>query len=362
MILASGEGNSSEPGNRNPLAEITFYHQDALGSVMMLTDRNGRVNERYEYDAYGEAYSGKFDDENGRQIGNVYGFTGQRYESELGVYSFAFRDYNPRLMRWLEEDPLGDGLNWYLYCNSDPVNFFDPLGLCAKNPGIGPYKPEWYNSIPVVKDITKTVGDIIMVATLGDTNYITKQVYLPGERFQAAFESTVGTAVAYLTGEGIATSRVVTNVVSKMKEVVKPLTDIGKGLLQKISSSSEVILDTDAVIRYQQAKQLLKPGEIPVITKTTTAELNSLVTKGKLKGMPHVVNELKTISNEGSINSRINVRGKMQQIASKEGTRIRGNLIGDGINGATSLDTGRPIITFDKLLKKAIYSLGGDPR
>jgi RHS repeat-associated protein len=95
------------------------------------------MKERYEYDAYGNVYNGKFGEEssyfgNGKPGGNVYGFTGQRFEKELGVYSFAFRDYDPGLMRWLEEDPLKDGLNWYAYCDGDPVNFVDPLGLCKK--------------------------------------------------------------------------------------------------------------------------------------------------------------------------------------------------------------------------------------
>jgi RHS repeat-associated protein len=152
MMLAAGEGESSKPGNRNPL-EVTFYHQDVLDSVVMLTDRNGRVKERYEYDAYGEAYSGKFDEESSyfgiaKPGGNVYGFTGQRYEKELGIYSFAYRNYSPRLMRWLEEDPLKDGLNWYAYCSGDPVNFIDPLGLCGEK------KNFWNWSKQAVQDIT----------------------------------------------------------------------------------------------------------------------------------------------------------------------------------------------------------------
>ena len=100
--------------------------------MVLLTGHNGQVVERYEYDAYGAAYNGKFDRGLAGMGVNPYGFTGKRYEPELGVYSFAFRDYNPRSMRWLTPDPVKDGLNWYLYVGSDPVNWVDPLGLLKK--------------------------------------------------------------------------------------------------------------------------------------------------------------------------------------------------------------------------------------
>ncbi len=126
----NGRGGSGKGwGNIDPLKDVTFYHQDALGSVVMLTGHNGQVVERYEYDVYGVAYNGKFDHGLAGMGGNPYGFTGKRYEPETGIYSFAFRDYNPRSMRWMTEDPVKDGMNWYQYCGSDPVNWVDPLGL-----------------------------------------------------------------------------------------------------------------------------------------------------------------------------------------------------------------------------------------
>lgn len=58
------------------------------------------------------------------------------------MYSFAYRMYNPMSMRWLTVDPIKDGLNWYQYCWSDPVNWVDLLGLSTST---SEYKhPDYY--------------------------------------------------------------------------------------------------------------------------------------------------------------------------------------------------------------------------
>ena len=39
----------------------------------------------------------------------------------------------PRIMRWMTVDPIKDGLNWYQYCYSDPVEFGGSFGLEISN-------------------------------------------------------------------------------------------------------------------------------------------------------------------------------------------------------------------------------------
>lgn len=58
-----------------------------------------------------------------------------------GMYTGCDYDVETRLTyhwnRWrsedgscfISEDPIRDGLNWYVYCNGDPVNYFDNFGL-----------------------------------------------------------------------------------------------------------------------------------------------------------------------------------------------------------------------------------------
>jgi RHS repeat-associated protein len=56
---------------------------------------------------------------------------GQYYDEETGLHYNWHRYYDPAIGRYLQTDPIGDGLNLYAYCNNDPVNFMDPMGLCA---------------------------------------------------------------------------------------------------------------------------------------------------------------------------------------------------------------------------------------
>lgn len=39
------------------------------------------------------------------------------------------RYYSPDTGRFISEDPIRSGMNWYAYCHNDPINFVDPTGL-----------------------------------------------------------------------------------------------------------------------------------------------------------------------------------------------------------------------------------------
>ncbi|MDY6868571.1 MAG: RHS repeat-associated core domain-containing protein, partial [Chloroflexota bacterium] len=64
---------------------------------------------------------------------NKLKYTGRELDSETGLYYYRARYYDPEVGRFLSEDPLGfeAGINFYVYCKNNPVNFNDPSGHLA---------------------------------------------------------------------------------------------------------------------------------------------------------------------------------------------------------------------------------------
>lgn len=112
-----------------------FYHQDALGSTTHMTDLEGNIVERYQYDAFGnpEIFNAAGSPIARSAVDNPYLFTGRRYDAETGLYYYRFRYYSPKLGRFIHRDPLkySDGLNMYQYVYGNPVNWVDPMGLTS---------------------------------------------------------------------------------------------------------------------------------------------------------------------------------------------------------------------------------------
>ncbi|HEY3281848.1 MAG TPA: RHS repeat-associated core domain-containing protein [Armatimonadota bacterium] len=80
-----------------------------------------------QYDAYGHLVQG------GGAAGEPFGWMGQYgyYKDPTGLYLCTFRYYDLEEARWLTPDPIGyeGGPNLYEYCDGDPVNGADSMGL-----------------------------------------------------------------------------------------------------------------------------------------------------------------------------------------------------------------------------------------
>ncbi len=112
------------------------YHQDDQGSTSYITGMDGKAENSYLYDAFGNLLESR------EAIGNRIFYTGQQYDQETGQYYLRARYYNPVTSRMLSEDTYrGDGLNLYAYCSNNPVTYYDWSGHAANCNGTGQKKP-----------------------------------------------------------------------------------------------------------------------------------------------------------------------------------------------------------------------------
>ncbi|BAS27240.1 RHS repeat-associated core domain protein [Limnochorda pilosa] len=78
---------------------------------------------QYSYEVFGEVWAGVMGPY------NRYAFTGKEYDPKTGLYYFGARWYDPEVGRWTSQDPVRDGLNWYLYVRNNPLRYVDLWGL-----------------------------------------------------------------------------------------------------------------------------------------------------------------------------------------------------------------------------------------
>lgn len=105
----------------NKSYKLDYYLYDEKGSI---TGMKNETATSYHYEAFGSQLESS--------IGltyNPFGYNGEYTDEESGLIYLRNRYYNPTNGRFLTEGPAMDGLNWYVYCNNNPVNFIDPSGL-----------------------------------------------------------------------------------------------------------------------------------------------------------------------------------------------------------------------------------------
>lgn len=72
-----------------------------------------------------------------------FGFVGKsqyQTDTDSGLQLLGHRYYDPSIGRFLSQDPIQDGDNWYAYCDNNPLGYADPKGLQAAQQGRGDNK------------------------------------------------------------------------------------------------------------------------------------------------------------------------------------------------------------------------------
>ncbi len=112
-------------------ASVQYYHYDALGSTVNLTNESGATQVGYQLDPWGHI-RGESGTSVNRQI-----FTGQEHDPNTGLIYFGARYYDPDTARFITQDPyMGEpntppSLNRYLYAYSNPMVYVDWGGYAS---------------------------------------------------------------------------------------------------------------------------------------------------------------------------------------------------------------------------------------
>jgi RHS repeat-associated protein len=111
--------------------KVYFYHTDAAGMPVAMTDASGTVVWRADYKPFGEEQSITGTVENNEK------FVGKEKDQETGLYYFGARYMDAKIGRFVSVDPKGisekdllnpQRLNRYNYSLNNPYRYIDPNG------------------------------------------------------------------------------------------------------------------------------------------------------------------------------------------------------------------------------------------
>jgi len=116
---------------------VTYFHTDALGSVVAASDESGDLLWRKSYSPFGEKVS------DGEGEPNAISYTGKKHDDVTGLTYFGARYYDPEVGRFMGMDPAGFSestplsFNRFAYGNNNPYRYIDPDGLSPVDPHDG---------------------------------------------------------------------------------------------------------------------------------------------------------------------------------------------------------------------------------
>ncbi len=110
---------------------LYFIHTDHLGTPQFMTNASGTMVWKADYLPFGEVTLNENPDGDAILVHNNLRFPGQYFDQETGLHQNWYREYAPKVGRYVEADPIGrfGGANPYFYVSNNPIRLIDPSGL-----------------------------------------------------------------------------------------------------------------------------------------------------------------------------------------------------------------------------------------
>lgn len=256
----------------NTVGTLNRYSYDPHGSVTAI---NGV--EVYSYDAFGNQIA------DNPAYANPFRYCGEYFDQETGLIYLRARYYDSSIGRFISEDPIKDGVNWYVYCGSDPVNAIDPSGLAEYNVN-APF-PEFVHDSGFLYDPNAMATQ----ADYDSWDEWNKNAWLAGlnpwwqdsSKMYKNYLSNTGAEQwidyqrAYDDCEGI--RNVIDNEIEIMKDTAKWLYDNNWGTSFNITGTLERITNEGQTINWQRtigAHWVFGVGEITIDDRNGNATMN----------------------------------------------------------------------------------------
>lgn len=109
------------------LGLLIWLLPDHLNTVRDLIDSSGELHNHIKYASFG-----LITDTLNDSLSTIFSFTGRERDEETGLQYHRNRFYDPKVARWISEDPIGfdgDQSNLNRYVQNAPAQYTDPQGL-----------------------------------------------------------------------------------------------------------------------------------------------------------------------------------------------------------------------------------------
>jgi RHS repeat-associated protein len=117
--------------NIGAAAAVKYFHADAMGNVILVSNSDGEQVASYGFTPFGKLVN---------QVGDYQSrflFSSKEFDPETGLVLYGVRYLNPDAGTWLTRDPVGevDDVNLYGFVGRNPGNSIDAWGLQTRTRG-----------------------------------------------------------------------------------------------------------------------------------------------------------------------------------------------------------------------------------